>query len=695
MDFYYRKISPKFLKSLEESKSVHGLENIQNYLPIYTNFLNINNKNYNTVGLNSYFEPLSVVLPVPGHNANANDDDDENSCDEYDPHYLDVEMVDTTNPNCNPEVKGVFVKYSPLLDPIRFLSGKYSSIEMSTLMELPTYADPEAITSKRNHATAKIMDVNNSAYVDGFFTYLSSKVMHAHKFVHGLDYYGSFVGHKRRFEVDITDDTDFFSNCSFFNSNLGKLFHMDEYSYNRMSIQTGLGMGKENASERAYKPKITIFGGKNDDALDLIPITFDTIDEPGLGKLFSDTVNVEVVNDVVNTVVNSVVDGIENVYTKAISDSSIHNAKETDDNDNDNDNNNDKRHSDSNSNSNSNSRRSSHDSRTSDTSCRDNVTNTDTDTDTDEECDKCDHHEGTGEHEGEKNEKNDESEADGSEDDSEYDSEDEEEEDDGIYVEIDKFPVNAILMEECEDTLDALMENDEITSPEQWSSILMQIIMTLIAYQKLFGFTHNDLHTNNIMFIETKKEYLYYTYNGKHYRVPTFGKIFKVIDFGRAVYKFKNITMCSDSFHSSGDAATQYNFPPYMNSKKPLLEPNFSFDLCRLACSMFDYFIPMGDIDNIDNERVKQLISNNPIIALIDEWVRDDKGRNVLYKSSGKERYPDFKLYKMIARTVHNHIPAKQLANPLFSKYEVKRSSLSGNAKQQFMNIDDWPEYFS
>ena len=663
MDFYYRKISPGFLKSLEESNSVHGLENIQNYLPIYTNFLNINNKNYNTVGLNSYFEPRSVVLPVPGHN--ANDADDDGSCDEYDPHYLDVEMVDTTKPNCNPEVKGVFVKYSPLLDPIRFLSGKYSSIEMSKLMELPTYADPEAPTPKRNPAIAKIMDVNNSAYVDGFFTYLSSKVMHAHKFVHGLDYYGAFAGHKRRFEVDITDDTDFFSNCSFFNSNLGKLFHMDEYSYNQMAIQTG--MGKENASERAYKPKITIAGGKNNIVDDALPITFDTIDESGLGKLFSDSTH-GVVVDVVN-----IVDDIENVYTKAPSDSSINNAHEKEDNDND------KRHSDSN----SNSRRSSHDSRTSDTSCRDDVS------DTHEECDKCDHeHENDGEHGGE-------AEADGSEDDSEYDSEDEDE-DDGIYVEIDKFPVNAILMEECEDTLDALMENDEVTSPEQWSSILMQIIMTLIAYQKLFGFTHNDLHTNNVMFIETQKEYLYYTYDGKHYRVPTFGKIFKIIDFGRAVYKFKNITMCSDSFHSSGDAATQYNFPPYMNSKKPLLEPNFSFDLCRLACSMFDYFIPMGDTEiDIDSDRVKQLISNNPIIALIDEWVRDDKGRNVLYKSSGKERYPDFKLYKMIARTVHNHVPAKQLSNPLFSKYEVKRSSLSGNAKQQFMNIDDWPEYFS
>ena len=100
--------------------------------------------------------------------------------------------------------------------------------------------------------------------------------MHAHKFVHGLDYYGAFAGHKRRFEVDITDDTDFFSNCSFFNSNLGKLFHMDEYSYNQMAIQTG--MGKENASERAYKPKITIAGGKNNVVDDALPITFYTID---------------------------------------------------------------------------------------------------------------------------------------------------------------------------------------------------------------------------------------------------------------------------------------------------------------------------------------------------------------------------------------------------------------------------------
>jgi hypothetical protein len=242
-------------------------------------------------------------------------------------------------------------------------------------------------------------------------------------------------------------------------------------------------------------------------------------------------------------------------------------------------------------------------------------------------------------------------------------------------------------MEECDDTLDSLMECNEIGSVDEWSAILMQIIMTLIAYQKMFWFTHNDLHTNNVMFVETQKEFIYYLCDKKYYRVPTFGKIFKIIDFGRAVYKFKSLTICSDSFHPKGDAATQYNFKPYMNDKKPLLEPNPSFDLCRLACSMYDYFIP--DISN-----AAELSASNPIIELVTNWVKDDKGRNVLYKSSGEERYPDFKLYKMIARTVHNHMPLAQLSNPLFSKYEVKNGALSQKAKQNMLRIDDLPEYY-
>ena len=68
-------------------------------------------------------------------------------------------------------------------------------------------------------------------------------------------------------------------------------------------------------------------------------------------------------------------------------------------------------------------------------------------------------------------------------------------------------------------------------------------------------------------FKKTEKQYLYYRYNQRHYKVPTHGRIFKIIDFGRAIYKYKGRTICSDSYHKKGDAATQYNFGPYFNLK--------------------------------------------------------------------------------------------------------------------------------
>ena len=178
------------------------------------------------------------------------------------------------------------------------------------------------------------------------------------------------------------------------------------------------------------------------------------------------------------------------------------------------------------------------------------------------------------------------------------------------------------------------------------------------------------------MFVESDKKYWIYKYNDKNYKIETYGKIFKLIDFGRAVYSFRNNLICSDSYHPKGDAATQYNFEPYFNEKKPRLEPNKSFDLCRLACSLFDYFIE----DIAEQKTIK-----NPIAKLIIEWTKDDKGRNILYKNNGEERYPEFKLYKMIVRTVHNHLPEKQLSNSLFHNFISSKKKIK---KQKVINID-------
>ena len=60
-------------------------------------------------------------------------------------------------------------------------------------------------------------------------------------------------------------------------------------------------------------------------------------------------------------------------------------------------------------------------------------------------------------------------------------------------------------------------------------------------------------------------------------------------------------------------------------------------------------------------------------------------------KKNGEERYPEFKLYKMIARTVHKHTPTAQLQKPIFQKYVVGKKKINKSTK--IMRIDDLPKY--
>jgi len=256
----------------------------------------------------------------------------------------------------------------------------------------------------------------------------------------------------------------------------------------------------------------------------------------------------------------------------------------------------------------------------------------------------------------------------------ESESESEMEAQDLILV-IKEMPVQVVSIEKCENTLDSLLEKNDVLM-EELESAMFQVIAMLYTYQSIFKFTHNDLHTNNIMYVNTELEFLFYKINGTHYKIPTFGKIYKIIDFGRSIYTVNDKVLCSDSFSENGMAHTQYNFEPFFNPKKPVLEPNYSFDLCRLGCSILDFII--DDLDDID--KFRQI----PVYDLIISWIYDDNGKNILYKKNGDDRYPEFKLYKMIARIVHNHMPLKQLDHECFKKY-VSVSESNPN----IMDIDD------
>jgi hypothetical protein len=62
----------------------------------------------------------------------------------------------------------------------------------------------------------------------------------------------------------------------------------------------------------------------------------------------------------------------------------------------------------------------------------------------------------------------------------------------------------------------------------------------------------------------------------------------------------------------------------------------------------------------------------------------------MLYKHNGIDRYPDFKLYKMIARCVHNHNPSDQLERPEFKAYSTFKAPVNNS---DVINIDNIPSY--
>ena len=69
-----------------------------------------------------------------------------------------------------------------------------------------------------------------------------------------------------------------------------------------------------------------------------------------------------------------------------------------------------------------------------------------------------------------------------------------------------------------------------------------------------------------------------------------------------------------------------------MNNKKPRLEPNKSFDLCRLACSLFDYFFE--SINDVEQ-------SKDPVGKLIALWCLDDKNKNSYCNKPNYSYYPE------------------------------------------------------
>jgi len=661
MELSYQKNDNSKLFSSLVKPDLLNVTTIQNYIPIYSRFFALTNANYNSINLKQTYSLYNITS-------------------KYSENTFQGKVKDSYG---NTHTKDIFFKYSPLLDPVKYMIGKYNvndkdkgndnGKDNDTLFNLPSFIN--------NHSHKKMRDTNNTAYIDSFFSYLSSQLLHHHGFIHGLDFYGSFISIKNDFMVNVCDDMDYLTASSFFKKNLGHLFTLDH------TIEMP-------SDTRTHKEPIKI-SSESDNKIYIQLADIHDLDE--LDKILADS-NVNENANTNETPLELLYNHSKSMKKDASKSSDSKSNNTTDsgstcssrssntENDTNENRENCKEAYDENDNEKVNNEKANND-------------NENTDNDNEKAVNE------NADNENADNENDDEED----DDDEEYSSSYEEDDEDNVMATIKSFPVQLIALEKCEDTLDSLIVNNKLTDDE-WGSIVIQILMSLITFQKVFQFTHNDLHTNNVMYMNTDIPYLYYKVNNKRYKVPTFGRIFKIIDFGRAIYKYRKTIICSDSFSRDGDATSQYNCEPYLNPKKPRLDPNMSFDLCRLGCSLFDMIVDDDECicDESKNNKLHKCEGvkcfeyiKSPILRIIINWCMDDKKRNVLYKTNGEERYPDFKLYKMIARTVHNHVPLNVLQNVYFDRYIVNETDTKKIDKKKtrqseqiiMMDIDAIPCY--
>ena len=533
------------------------IDKIQMYNPLYELFFQLNATNYNSITLNhEYYINGPNIL-------NTNTD----------------EKVDKT----------MYIKFSPLIDPLRFLVGKYDKKYDITVL-------PQIDNSL--NTIPLLQSYNNISYIDTFFCFLSSMLKTHNNFIHGLEYYGSYLGIQNKFKVLISDDVDYLYSSPYFVDLLGKNVAISSWVEN--IFQSGDRI-YGNTGSRNCRQKIVINEEIEIEEIEVLPIE-----------------NVDKVDAKVEPTIESVDLGLDSSQ-----DSDRDSSQDSD---------------------------------------RDSSQDSDRDSNQDSDRD--------------------------SSQDSEYETMSDDStctdlsaEENKAYAYINNYPIQLICQEKCEGTLYSLFKEEVITDEDMGLALMMQIIMSLITYQKAFHLTHNDLHSKNVMYKYTEKTHIVYKYEGEYYSVPTYGYILHIIDFGRSIYKYKGHQICSDSFIQGGDAYGQYNFGHFYNDNKPRIDPNYSFDLCRIACCLQEFlFSPECNPKTLDSFQ-----------SIIYRWCQDDSGKNIMYKTNGDERYPGFELYRMIALKVHRHIPSMQLKQPCFRKFRVEKKIKQ--ADPLFFDLDSIPDY--
>ena len=135
---YQKRKNINLFNKFQTNKKIN-LTDTQNYIPIYDRFFSLNATNWNSINLNHQWA-ISDIKDLK-----HNDDDSDNIFTCKLKHISEDDDMSTT--------QKVFIKMAPLLDPFKYVVGKYNHND-SNLFNLPSF-------DKNSKVNPKINDYNN------------------------------------------------------------------------------------------------------------------------------------------------------------------------------------------------------------------------------------------------------------------------------------------------------------------------------------------------------------------------------------------------------------------------------------------------------------------------------------------------------------------------------------------------------
>ena len=237
--------------------------------------------------------------------------------------------------------------------------------------------------------------------------------------------------------------------------------------------------------------------------------------------------------------------------------------------------------------------------------------------------------------------------------------------DDKTFGEVSNYPCQFMASENLNGDLYNLKFRNKQSTEKEWLSYMFQVIAALTVCQKYFGLYNNDLHSSNVMYKYISESHLYYKYKNKYYKIPTYNKLIKIIDWGRATFTWNGNKIQNTVFDFDNDCFGQYILPSLPIVQKKHINPNNSMDLSLLASDL---------IRNDEGENIP-IVSSNNLTGLLDELLLDKSGNVLEFEEDS------FYIYKVLAKESYTGVPKNQITKKYFKMFEVKYNGIPKDTK--------------